>query len=81
MIKRLFDILLSFLGLILLSPLFLLVAFLIKSTSAGPVFFRQVRVGQHGKFFRIYKFRTMDVDAEKKGQLTIGRDARIKGVG
>ena len=67
MIKRLFDILFSFLGLILVSPLFLVIAFLIKRESPGPVFYRGERIGKNGKPFRIFKFRTMVVDAEKLG--------------
>lgn len=63
--KRFFDILSAILAMILLSPLFLFTAILIKLTSKGPVIFKQVRVGKDGKFFEIYKFRTMRVDAEK----------------
>ena len=55
--KRLFDLIASGCGLIVLSPLFFIVAILIKSDSKGPVFYRQVRVGLHGKDFRIFKFR------------------------
>lgn len=76
--KRLFDLFWSILGLVILSPLFLVVAVWIKLDSAGPVFFRQTRVGRFEKPFRIYKFRTMVADAEKKGlQLTAGKDPRI----
>ena len=61
---------------------FLFIAFLIKCTSKGPVFFRQERVGKGGKVFRIFKFRTMVVDAEAKGlQITVGKDKRITGIG
>lgn len=78
MVKRSFDLFCSAVGLILLSPLFLAVACLIKRDSSGPVFFRQTRVGQHGKPFAIYKFRTMCSDAEKKGaQVSSGDDPRI----
>lgn len=81
-LKRLFDCLASFLGLLLLAPLLLLISIAIKLDSAGPVFFRQERVGQCGKFFRIHKFRSMTVDAPSKGlQITIGADARITRVG
>lgn len=81
-LKRLFDCLASFLGLLLLAPLLLLISIAIKLDSAGPVFFRQERVGQYGKFFRIHKFRSMTVDAPSKGlQITIGADARITRVG
>lgn len=79
--KRLFDFFFSVLGLLLISPLFLIVALLIKLTSFGPVFFMQTRIGQNGRIFQIYKFRTMRENAEKKGQLTIGADPRITGLG
>jgi len=65
--KRIFDFLTSFLGLILVSPLLLIIAVLIKLDSPGPVFYRGERVGQHGKIFRIFKFRTMVPNAEKLG--------------
>lgn len=78
MVKRSFDLLMAVLGLLLLSPLFLLAALVIKRGSPGPVFFRQVRVGRHGVPFSIYKFRTMRSDAEAVGgQLTVGEDPRI----
>jgi lipopolysaccharide/colanic/teichoic acid biosynthesis glycosyltransferase len=80
--KRLFDILFSFIGLILLQPLFAVIAIMIKVDSAGPVFFRQGRVGKDFRRFVIYKFRTMVVDAEKKGlHITSGGDNRITGAG
>ncbi len=79
---RFFDILFAVIGLIVLSPLFIIIALCIKLTSAGPVFFRQVRVGRFGKDFRLFKFRSMYVNAEAKGQLTVGgRDSRISTVG
>jgi len=62
MIKRTFDFISAFIGLILVSPLLLIIAFLIKRGSKGPVFFRGVRVGKNGKEFRIFKFRTMVAD-------------------
>ena len=77
MMKRLFDFIASFVGLILLSPLFVLVALWIKFDSKGPIFFRQQRVGQKGKVFKIYKFRTMKYFSEDQGKLTIGDDNRI----
>lgn len=81
-VKRLFDIVRSLIGLILLLPAFLIVAAAIKLTSRGPVFFRQKRVGLNFKPFYIYKFRTMVKDAETKGyQITAGGDPRITGVG
>jgi len=67
MLKRLFDIFFSLLGLIILIPALILIAILIKLNSAGPVFFRQERVGKNGRIFKIYKFRTMEKDAESKG--------------
>ena len=66
-VKRLFDIILSFLGLVTTSPLLLLLAILIKKESPGPAFYRGKRVGKNGKIFRIFKFRSMVVDAEKLG--------------
>lgn len=78
MAKRLFDLLLSGLGLLVLSPLLLAVAAWIKLDSPGPVMFRQERVGRFGRTFRIHKFRTMRVDAPSLGpQITVGADPRI----
>lgn len=65
--KRLFDVMFSFFGLVVLLPLFGVIALLIKLGSEGPVFFRGERVGKDGKLFKIYKFRTMVVDAGKLG--------------
>ena len=76
--KRLFDIVASGLGLIVLSPLFLVLAIWIKLDSRGPVFYRQVRVGYKNKDFRIFKFRSMMVGADKGSLVTIGgRDPRV----
>lgn len=76
--KRIFDILVSGIGLILLSPLLLIVAIWIKLDSHGPVFYRQVRVGRHNKDFRIFKFRSMRIGSDKGSLVTIGgRDPRI----
>lgn len=76
--KRAFDIVASGLGLIVLSPLFLILAIWIKLDSAGPVFYRQVRVGRHNKDFRIFKFRSMRVGSDKGSLVTIGgRDPRV----
>jgi lipopolysaccharide/colanic/teichoic acid biosynthesis glycosyltransferase len=76
--KRLFDIFASGLGLLFLSPLFLVMAIWIKLDSPGPVFYRQVRVGRGNKDFRIFKFRSMKVGADKLGLITVGgRDPRI----
>lgn len=76
--KRLFDIFFSCLGLVFLSPLFLLIALWIKLDSSGPVFFRQTRVGRFNCDFRIFKFRTMYVGSDRGSLVTIGgRDPRI----
>ena len=76
--KRAFDIIASGLGLIVLSPLFLLLAIWIKLDSKGPVFYRQVRVGYKNKDFRIFKFRSMRVGADKGSLVTIGgHDPRV----
>lgn len=76
--KRLFDIIASGLGLLVLSPLFLIIAIWIKLDSKGPVFYRQVRVGWHNKDFRIFKFRSMRVGSDKGSLVTIGgHDPRI----
>lgn len=81
LLKRLFDIIVSFLLLIILSPLFLIIAIAIKIDSKGPIFYRQERVTQYGKHFRIFKFRTMVVNADKNGELTVNHDSRITKVG
>ena len=76
--KRLFDVLMSGLGLLVLSPLFLVLAVWIKLDSPGPVFYRQVRVGRFNKDFRIFKFRSMRVGADKGSLITVGgHDPRI----
>lgn len=78
MLKRFFDIVASALGLIVLSPLLLVVAIWVKLDSEGSVFFRQVRVGRYNKDFRIFKFRSMRVGSDKGSQVTIGgRDPRV----
>lgn len=80
--KRLFDLTVSLLGLVLLSPLLLLIAALIKLTSPGPVFYRQERMGRGFRPFKICKFRTMVVNADRLGgPLTAGRDPRITPIG
>ena len=82
LLKRIFDIVVSFLMLLILSPFFLILAIAIKIDSKGPVFYRQVRVTQYGREFRIFKFRTMVNNADKIGSLvTVGNDARITKVG
>ena len=76
--KRIFDVVASGLGLIVLSPLFLILAIWIKLDSRGPVFYRQVRVGRYNKDFRIFKFRSMRVGSDKGSLVTIGgHDPRI----
>lgn len=78
LMKRLFDIVTSGCGLLVLSPVFLIMAIWIKMDSKGPIFYRQVRVGRHNKDFRIFKFRSMRVGADKGSLITIGgRDPRI----
>ncbi|MHB1002048.1 MAG: sugar transferase [Armatimonadota bacterium] len=82
MIKRLFDIILSLFGLIILAPLMGLIIILIKLNSKGDIFYRGVRVGQHGKQFRIFKFRSMVMNAENMGCMNVGEaDPRVTKVG
>jgi len=82
MAKRLFDLLAAGLGLLLLAPLLLVIALVVRLDSPGPVFFRQARVGRHGRLFRIHKFRTMRVDAPALGPaVTVGADPRITRAG
>ena len=83
-IKRFFDILLSFIGIVILSPIFVVIAIIIKATSKGPVFFLQERLGKSGKTFRIIKFRTMVVNAEHMGEglrVSTENDTRITKIG
>lgn len=80
--KRAFDIFTSIFALLILSPVYLMIAFLVKTGSEGPIFFRQERIGKHGKPFKIIKFRTMYIDAEKMGpQLSSKDDPRITKIG
>jgi lipopolysaccharide/colanic/teichoic acid biosynthesis glycosyltransferase len=82
MIKRLFDIIVSLIGIIILSPFLILIALLVVIDSRGGVLYRQVRVGKDMKEFKLFKFRTMFSDSDKKGLLTIGmRDNRITRMG
>lgn len=81
MIKRAFDIMVSSIGLAIISPLFLFIALAIKLDSPGPVYFRQARVGLYGRTFKILKFRTMAVNADKYGPITMLSDTRITSVG
>lgn len=80
-LKRLFDIVVSFTLLTVLSPLFIILAIAIKLDSKGPVFYRQTRVTQYGEEFRIFKFRSMVTDADKGSLLTVGGDSRITKTG
>lgn len=80
-LKRVFDVVVSFLLLALLSPVFIILAIAIKLDSKGPVFYRQTRVTQYGEEFRIFKFRSMVTDADKGSLLTVGGDSRITRVG
>lgn len=83
-LKRTLDIIFSAISLILLSPFFILISFLIMAEDYGPVFFRQKRVGKNQKIFEILKFRTMCVNAEKSqeiGKEVIGKDIRITRIG
>ncbi|NLA25582.1 MAG: sugar transferase, partial [Bacteroidales bacterium] len=76
--KRLFDIVVSFFSIIILLPLFLVISLIIVLDSRGGVLYKQTRVGKNNKDFKIFKFRTMFSDSDKKGLLTVGmRDSRI----
>ena len=80
--KRVLDVIVSAAALAVLWPLLAVIAFAVKIDSPGPVFYRQERVGRNGKPFRIFKFRSMVSDADKKGlAITVGRDSRITRVG
>tara|TARA_B100000614_G_scaffold226476_1_gene216766 strand:- start:178 stop:765 length:588 start_codon:yes stop_codon:yes gene_type:complete len=81
MTKRLFDIIFSFLGLVLLLPLFIIVSILIKVDSSGPIFFLQERVGLYGKYFKIIKFRSMKVNHNDSLTITLKNDKRITRIG
>lgn len=80
-LKRIFDIIVSSLMLVILSPVFLILAIAIKIDSKGPVFFRQVRVTQYGRCFRIFKFRSMVRNADSGSQITVNNDIRVTRVG
>lgn len=82
MLKRLFDIIVSFIGLVCLSPFLLILSMLIVIESKGGVFYLQTRVGKNNKDFKLFKFRSMAVGSDKKGLLTVGnKDSRITKVG
>ncbi len=78
---RFFDIVFSFFGILFLSPIFLIVAFCISMETKGGVFYSQSRVGKNNKNFKLFKFRSMVVDSDKKGLITVGEDFRITTVG
>lgn len=81
MLKRIFDIILSLFGLIILSPFMLIIAIFIKLDSKGPVFFKQLRVTKNRREFKIFKYRTMRVGSDKYSQITVGKDDRITKIG
>ena len=80
-VKRAFDLIFSTIGILILSPVFLIVAIIIKIDSKGPIYFRQDRVGKNNEVFQIHKFRTMEINSESLGKLTIGEDKRITNFG
>lgn len=76
--KRIFDIIASGCGLIVLSPIFIVIAIWVKLDSKGPVFYRQIRVGKDNKDFKLFKFRSMKIGADRQGLITVGgRDPRV----
>lgn len=82
MLKRLFDIFASFFGILILLPFFIIIIFLMIVTSGFPIFYLQTRVGRNGRDFKLFKFRTMHLDADKKGLLTVGGlDPRVTSIG
>ncbi|MDC7249522.1 MAG: sugar transferase [Sphaerochaetaceae bacterium] len=81
LIKRFFDIFISVIGVIVLSPLLILVSILIKIDSKGPVIFKQERIGKSGKVFNILKFRSMNLNAEKQGVYESKNDPRVTKIG
>ena len=80
-LKRIFDVLASLIGVIIVFPIILIVAIVIKVTSKGNVLFKQIRVTKDGKEFKIYKFRTMRENSEGNKQITVGNDDRITSIG
>ncbi len=79
---RVVDFLFSLIGLIILSPIFLIIALLIKFSSIGPIFYKQLRIGLNGAEFEVYKFRTMRLNADRSGLITVGgRDPRVTQIG
>jgi len=79
---RFFDLLFSFIGLVILTPILLIISFLVVCTSRGAVFYKQIRVGKNNKDFVLYKFRTMKTGSDRKSLLTVGNnDSRITNIG
>ena len=81
MIKRLFDIIFSLFGLLVFTPIILLIACAIKITSIGPIFFVQERIGQYSRMFNMIKFRSMSVDSDKMNSISVKGDERITRIG
>ena len=81
MVKRIFDLLFAFFGIIFFAPIFLVIIFLIKRDSKGSVFFLQRRIGLEGEVFNIIKFRTMNINQNSNSTITLKDDARITGIG
>lgn len=79
--KRVFDIVVALLMLILLSPIFIILALLIKIDSKGPIFYKQIRITQYGKQFKIHKFRSMHILADNGSQITVDHDPRVTRIG
>lgn len=79
---RVLDFLFSFVGLVFISPIFVIIGLLIKINSKGPIFYKQSRIGLYGIEFKLFKFRTMRLDADKLGLITVGgRDPRVTSIG
>ncbi len=82
MLKRLFDIVATLVGIIILLPFFIVICIVMIVSCGFPLFYLQTRVGKNGKDFKLFKFRTMHLDADKKGLLTVGgRDPRVTSIG
>lgn len=82
MLKRGFDLVASAAGLLILSPVFLVIVVAIRATSPGPAFYRATRIGKDGREFRLYKFRSMVVDADRQGPgITTAGDSRVTPIG
>jgi lipopolysaccharide/colanic/teichoic acid biosynthesis glycosyltransferase len=82
LLKRIFDIVCSLIGIVILSPFFILISILIIIDSRGGIFYQQIRVGENNHDFSLLKFRTMQTDADKRGLLTVGsRDSRVTRIG